>query len=313
VGSIAENLKRYQSETPPTLIVTIIDGIRKGDFPLLKAEANTTEVELPMLGDRAVLQRSPGAEKLMVASGSNLLILGYSGTDSRKHEQDLQILAQEAISTNFTGVAISKFQVAELALANDKAALESDPNNFAVLLFAMNKSDEARSDNLQALALSRDDPDVLYVQGVMDWVSTYSLRMKATAQAGLNPTQPLSGSDCANVKAANQQKVEEGTAALAKAVELRPNFSDTMAYLNLLYRERAAYECDDAVAHAADLKTDSEWFDKTIAAMKSNPSNLVGTNQISMLPPPPPLPPGGLRLERWAECWGALAVRRRRT
>ena len=210
-------------------------------------------------------------------------------------------------------MAISKFQVAELALANDKAALESDPNNFAVLLFAMNKSDEARSDNLQALALSRDDPDVLYVQGVMDWVSTYSLRMKATAQAGLNPTQPLSGSDCANVKAANQQKVEEGTAALAKAVELRPNFSDTMAYLNLLYRERAAYECDDAVAHAADLKTDSEWFDKTIAAMKSNPSNLVGTNQISMLPPPPPLPPGGLRLERWAECWGALAVRRRRT
>ena len=89
MGSIAENLKRYQSETPPTLIVTIIDGIRKGDFPLLKAEANTTEVELPMLGDRAVLQRSPGAEKLMVASGSNLLILGYSGTDSRKHEQDL--------------------------------------------------------------------------------------------------------------------------------------------------------------------------------------------------------------------------------
>jgi len=83
-GSFEENLKRYQSETPPTLIVTIIDGIRKGDFPLLKAEANTTNVELPMLGDRAVLRRSPGAEKLMVASGSNLLVLGYSGIDAKE-------------------------------------------------------------------------------------------------------------------------------------------------------------------------------------------------------------------------------------
>ena len=40
----------------------------------------------------------------------------------RKHEQELQILAQEAISTNFTGVGITKLQVAELALANGDAS-----------------------------------------------------------------------------------------------------------------------------------------------------------------------------------------------
>ena len=32
---------------------------------------------------------------------------------------------------------------------------------------------------------------------------------------------------------------------LEKALELRPDYDDAMAYMNLMYRERADLQCDD--------------------------------------------------------------------
>ncbi|HEY6372476.1 MAG TPA: hypothetical protein VIX37_18005 [Candidatus Sulfotelmatobacter sp.] len=41
-----------------------------------------------------------------------------------------------------------------------------------------------------------------------------------------------------------------------------------MAYVNLMYREKADVECEDLVAREQDLKTAEEWVDKTLAAKK---------------------------------------------
>ena len=71
------------------------------------------------------------------------------------------------------------------------------------------------------------------------------------------------------LKEKNQGKVEEGIQALEKALQLRPDYDDAMAYMNLMYRERADYECDDAAARAADKKTADEWVDKTMATKKA--------------------------------------------
>jgi hypothetical protein len=50
---------------------------------------------------------------------------------------------------------------------------------------------------------------------------------------------------------------------------LRPDYDDAMAYLNLMYREKADVECDDPAQRAADLKTADEWVDKTMAAKRA--------------------------------------------
>jgi len=76
--------------------------------------------------------------------------------------------------------------------------------------------------------------------------------------------------------------VDDGIAKLQKALELRPDYDDAMAYLNLLYRERADLECDNADARKADLKSADEWQDKTLAtkkekAEKAGPSGIVTT------------------------------------
>ena len=63
--------------------------------------------------------------------------------------------------------------------------------------------------------------------------------------------------------------VEDGIQKLQKSLELRPDYDDAMAYLNLMYRERADLECDNPDARKADLKTADDWVDKTMATKKA--------------------------------------------
>ncbi len=62
--------------------------------------------------------------------------------------------------------------------------------------------------------------------------------------------------------------IEEGIDNLKKAIQLRPDYDDAMAYLNLMYREKADLECDDLAARQQDLKTADHWVDKTLAVKK---------------------------------------------
>jgi len=74
---------------------------------------------------------------------------------------------------------------------------------------------------------------------------------------------------CAEIKEKNTANVQEGIDNLTKALQLRPDYDDAMAYLNLMYRERADIQCDDPAARSADLKTADEWVDKTMATKKA--------------------------------------------
>jgi len=67
----------------------------------------------------------------------------------------------------------------------------------------------------------------------------------------------------------NGPAIQEGIDSLNKAISLRPDYDDAMAYMNLMYRERADVECDDLAARAEDLKTADGWVDKTLAAKKT--------------------------------------------
>ena len=56
---------------------------------------------------------------------------------------------------------------------------------------------------------------------------------------------------------------------LQKAIDLRKDYDDAMAYLNLLYRERADLQCGDDAARDADLKSADEWVEKTMATKRA--------------------------------------------
>jgi hypothetical protein len=124
---------------------------------------------------------------------------------------------------------------------------------------------------------------------VIDWTQAYAPRMEARAKLGLKPTdEPKDKKTCAqllkDIKDKNGPLVQDGIQKLQKSIELRPDYDDAMAYLNLLYREQADLDCDNPDARKADLKQADDWVDKTLAtkkakAEKAGPTGIVTTQQ----------------------------------
>lgn len=163
-----------------------------------------------------------------------------------------------------------------MAIEEYKKVLEQDPKNvgsvkgIAYLYLQMKKFEEAKQYYAKAAEIDPNDPETYYSIGVIDWTQTYQPRMEERAKLGLKPTEDLKDKKvCAMIKEKNQANVEEGIQMLEKALQLRPDYDDAMAYMNLMYRERADYECDDPDARAADKKTADEWVDKTMATKKA--------------------------------------------
>lgn len=182
-------------------------------------------------------------------------------------------------------------RTANSAIEQYKKVLEADPKNInsvkgiAYLYLNMKNFEEAKKWYKRASEIDPNDPEAYYSVGVIDWTEAYQPRMEEFAKLGLKPTEQLSEKKpdekkvCAQLKTNYSDKVEEGIQVLDKALKLRPDYDDAMAYMNLLYRERGNYECDDPQARQADFKTADDWVDKTMAVKKAR-AEKQGTGAI---------------------------------
>ncbi|HEY6764833.1 MAG TPA: tetratricopeptide repeat protein [Candidatus Sulfotelmatobacter sp.] len=145
----------------------------------------------------------------------------------------------------------------------------------AYLYLNMKKFDDAKKFYRMASDADPNDPEPYYSVGVIDWTASYQPRMEERAKLGLKPEDHLNPKDkdqkkaCADLKTRNMPAIQEGLDNLNKAIELRPDYDDAMAYMNLMYREKADVECDDPSVRAEDLKTADTWVDKTLAVKKA--------------------------------------------
>ncbi len=180
-------------------------------------------------------------------------------------------------------------QNANLAIEQYQAVLEQDPKNInsikgiAYLYLQMKRFEDAKSYYRKAIDLDPNDPEAYYSVGVIDWTQAYQPRMEERGKLGLRPDEPLKDKKlCAKLREENGAVIQDGLDSLNKAIELRQDYDDAMAYVNLLYRERADRECDLPDQRAADLKTADEWVDKTMAAKKAKAEKQAGPNGITM-------------------------------
>jgi tetratricopeptide (TPR) repeat protein len=180
-------------------------------------------------------------------------------------------------------------QNANLAIEQYQAVLEQDPKNInsikgiAYLYLQMKKFEDAKSYYHKAIDLDPNDPEAYYSVGVIDWTQAYQPRMEERAKLGLRPDEPLKDKKlCAKLREDGGAVIQDGLDSLNKAVQLRQDYDDAMAYVNLLYREKADRECDLPDERAADLKTADEWVDKTMAAKKAKAQKQSGPNGITM-------------------------------
>jgi len=155
----------------------------------------------------------------------------------------------------------------------------------AYLYLNMKKFDDAKKYYRMAADMDPNDPEPYYSVGVIDWTACYQPRMEERAKLGLKPDENLNPKNkdqkkvCTELKEKNGPSIQEGIESLNKAITLRPDYDDAMAYLNLMYREKADVECDDLAARQEDLKTADHWVDQTLITKKAKAEKQPGQQQ----------------------------------
>jgi len=193
-------------------------------------------------------------------------------------------LATALVSQYIPGVeSPDNLKNAEQAIDQYQKVLDANPSRdqkvnsakgIASLYYNMKKFDDAKKFNRMVSDIDPNDPDPYYSIGVIDWAETYAPRMEERAKLGLQPLEHLNAKNkdqkkaCDDLKVKNSPSIQEGMDSLKKAIDLRPDYDDAMAYMNLIYRERADVECDDLNARTDDLKTADHWADEVMRVRK---------------------------------------------
>jgi tetratricopeptide (TPR) repeat protein len=194
------------------------------------------------------------------------------------------------------GESPENLRVAAQAIAAFEAALEQDAKNetalasLAQIYFNLKRFDKAKEYQQRRIDSDPANPEPYYWIGVLDWALCFPRQMKLRRDLKLDSPQdpeepgvlpPLPEDARGRLAAENGEAVEEGIRDLEKAIELKPDNWDAMAYLNLLYRQKADLEAEE-VARQNDLRIAQEWVDKAIAIRKkktSPPSDQEGPQQ----------------------------------
>ena len=140
-----------------------------------------------------------------------------------------------------------------------KEVLEIDPNNLSAIdgigsiLFQMagtpydpKKFEESKSYHQKHIDLRPNDPEPYYWIGVIDWSLAYRANNELRAAYNrdhinkqVREDDPLPPAVRAEYAAKYGTLVEEGVTDLQKSIQIKSDYDDAMAYLNLLYRRKA--------------------------------------------------------------------------
>jgi tetratricopeptide (TPR) repeat protein len=194
---------------------------------------------------------------------------------------------EDADNLKMADQAIEQYKrVLDMNAARDQKV--NSAKGIAYLYLNMKKFDDAKKYYRMAADMDPNDPEPYYSVGVIDWTACYQPRMDERAKLGLKPDENLSAKNkdqkkvCAELKEKNGPSIQEGIESLNKAISLRPDYDDAMAYLNLMYREKADVECDDLAARQEDLKTADHWVDQTLLTKKAKAEKQPGQQGITM-------------------------------
>ena len=172
-------------------------------------------------------------------------------------------------------------RMGEAAVKEFQDVLTADPNNISAIdgigsiLFNMAGTPytparflESKTYHQKHIALRPEDPEPYYWIGVIDWTLSYRANLVARGAWRLaHAGKALKDDDAlpADVRDAyikeNGQMIDEGIDSLKKALELRPDYDDAMAYLNLLLR-RKADEATTPDERASLLKQADDFVEK---------------------------------------------------
>jgi len=182
-------------------------------------------------------------------------------------------------------------RIGQQAIAEYKQVLTQDPNNLSAIdgigailynmggtPFDAKKFDESKSYHQQHIRIEPGNPDSYYWIGVIDWSLAYrgNKDMRADyngkAKKPIKETDPMPASVAADFSSKFGAVVDEGISNLSQAIKIRSDYDDAMAYLNLLYRQKADME-SSTEARDADIKQADNLVDQVKAIKQKRMEN----------------------------------------
>lgn len=163
----------------------------------------------------------------------------------------------------------------EQAIAVWKDVLQSDPNNLTAIggigsmlynmastPFNRDMMEQAKAYQQKALSINPNDATAYYWVGVLDYWIAYrtnaGLRSdyNQKAKKQIKPLDPLPPALRDQFIQKEGQTVDEGISDLQKAIQIKPDYANAMAYLNLLLRQKADMETSSDARQADEKQAD---------------------------------------------------------
>jgi tetratricopeptide (TPR) repeat protein len=207
----------------------------------------------------------------LLNKGVNAFKAGQSDTAIEDFKQATELdpslmMARVYLATAYASLYIPGAPSAENKARGDQAIkefkdiLEIDANNLTAidgigsLLFQMAGTppvnekgfEESKTYHQRHIQIKPDDPEPYYWIGVIDWTLAWranaAMRLeynKNNIKKQVHDDQPMPTAVRTDYATKDGPLVEEGIADLQKAISLKPDYDDAMAYLSLLYRRKA--------------------------------------------------------------------------
>jgi len=170
------------------------------------------------------------------------------------------------------------------AIEEFKGALQVEPQNVSAIdglgsiIFQMSGTPfnqdgflESKTYHLKHIEIRPDDPEPYYWVGVIDWTLAYraNAELRARYNRYVAPRKQIRDSDPLPPDIRSEYirdcgpLIDEGIQSLQRAIRLRQEFDDAMAYLNLMYRRKA-----DAVAATGEREALNKMADDLLDKIK---------------------------------------------
>jgi tetratricopeptide (TPR) repeat protein len=151
------------------------------------------------------------------------------------------------------------------------------------LAFNQQKLDEAKKWYQKLIEMDGTQKTAYYTIGVIDWTKCFQPQTEAWAKLGMRPEDPGPIKDKKareELRAKNEAVAQEGIAMLEKALKIDEDYDDAMAYMNLLYRQKAFIA--ETVEENKKLQGDADqWMQKALATRKKKAETPAGQQKAS--------------------------------
>ncbi len=167
-------------------------------------------------------------------------------------------------------------EISKKALEGFKNVVERDEGNevalasIASLYFNMHEFDLAKDTYRELLEHHPENKEAYYTIGVINWSITFPRDMEVRASLGMAMEDPGPIKDeeaRTELAEENLPLIEEGLEALNDAITIDPQYDDAMAYVNLLYRQRADIAESSEEYEKYNTMAD-EWVQKSLDTKK---------------------------------------------